>query len=119
VVVFEMKRLDIIISHEHIAEVNDTLHKNKVGGMTFYDIKGRGHSKYEPVDVGRGIRRYVPEFGSWTKIEVIVANSQANKVVGDILHVVGTHSASDGKIFVYNVEEAYDLRTKKTADRAL
>ena len=39
-----MKRLDIIISHEHIAEVNDTLHKNKVGGMTFYDIKGRGHS---------------------------------------------------------------------------
>jgi nitrogen regulatory protein PII len=40
-----MKRLDIIISHEHIAEVNDTLHKNKVGGMTFYDIKGRGHSR--------------------------------------------------------------------------
>ena len=62
VVSFKMKRLDIIISHEHIAEVNDTLHKNKVGGMTFYDIKGRGHSKYEPVDVGRGIRRYIPEF---------------------------------------------------------
>ena len=58
-----MKRLDIIISHEHIAEINDILHKNKVGGMTFYDIKGRGHSKYEPVDVGRGIRRYIPEFG--------------------------------------------------------
>jgi nitrogen regulatory protein P-II 1 len=119
VVVFEMKRLDIIISHEHIADVNDTLDKNKVGGMTFYDIKGRGHSKYEPIDVGRGIRRYVPEFGSWTKIEVLVANSKAKKVVGDILNVVGTHSASDGKIFVYNVEEAYDIRTKKTADRAL
>jgi nitrogen regulatory protein P-II 1 len=119
VVVFEMKRLDIIISHEHIAEVNDTLYKNKVGGMTFYDIKGRGHSKYEPVDVGRGIRRYVPEFGSWTKIEVLVVNSKAKKVVGDILNVVGTHSASEGKIFVYNVEEAYDIRTKKTADRPL
>jgi len=37
-----MKRLDIIISHELIREVNDTLHKNKVGGMTFFDIKGRG-----------------------------------------------------------------------------
>jgi hypothetical protein len=43
--------------------------------MTFYDIKGMGHSKYEPVDVGRGIRRYIPEFGTWTKIEVVVANS--------------------------------------------
>jgi nitrogen regulatory protein P-II 1 len=40
-----MKRLDIIVSHEHMTEVNDTLHKNKVGGMTFYDIKGRGHSR--------------------------------------------------------------------------
>jgi nitrogen regulatory protein P-II 1 len=105
-----MKRLDIIISHEHIAEVNDTLHKNKVGGMTFYDIKGRGHSKYEPVDVGRGIRRYIPEFGTWTKIEVLVANSQAKKIVEDILNIISTHSSSDGKIFVYNVEAVYDIR---------
>ena len=34
-----MKRLDIIISHEHIREVNDALHKSKVGGMTFYESK--------------------------------------------------------------------------------
>jgi nitrogen regulatory protein P-II 1 len=114
-----MKKLDIIISHEHIAEVNDTLHKNKVGGMTFYDIKGRGHSKYEPVDVGRGIRRYIPEFASWTKIEVLVADSQAKKIIGDILNVISTYSASDGKIFVYNVEEAYDIKTKKTGRIAL
>ena len=114
-----MKKLDIIISHEHLAEVNDTLHKNKVGGMTFYDIKGRGHSKYEAVDVGRGIRRYVPEFASWTKIEVLVADSEAKKIVCDILNVIDTHSASDGKIFVYNVEEAYDIRTKKTGDISL
>jgi nitrogen regulatory protein P-II 1 len=114
-----MKKLDIIISHEYIAEVNDTLHKNKVGGMTFYDIKGRGHSKYEPIDVGRGIRRHIPEFASWTKIEVVVGDSQAKKIIGDILNVISTHSASDGKIFVYNVEEAYDIRTKKTGDIAL
>jgi nitrogen regulatory protein PII len=30
-----MKRLDIIIPHEHLQEVNDILHKHKVGGMTF------------------------------------------------------------------------------------
>jgi nitrogen regulatory protein P-II 1 len=90
-----MKRLDIIISHEHIAGINDILHKNKVGGMTFYDIKGRGHSKYEPVDVGRGIRRYIPEFGTWTKIEVVVANSQAKKIVEDILIIIRTKKTGD------------------------
>ncbi len=30
-----LKRLDIIIPHERLQEVNDILHKNKVGGMTF------------------------------------------------------------------------------------
>jgi nitrogen regulatory protein PII len=36
------------IVHERMGKVNDTLGKNKVVGMTFYYVKGRGHSKYEP-----------------------------------------------------------------------
>jgi nitrogen regulatory protein P-II 1 len=40
-----MKRLDIILPHEHVEEVDKILHKQNVGGMTFYDIKGRGRSK--------------------------------------------------------------------------
>ena len=50
---------------------------------------------------------------------MLVADSPAKKIIGDILNVIGTHSASDGKIFVYDVEEAYDIRTKKTGDIAL
>jgi nitrogen regulatory protein P-II 1 len=42
-----MKRIDLIIPYEHLIEVNKVLHKHKAGGMTFYDIKGRGHTKYE------------------------------------------------------------------------
>lgn len=115
----DMKRLDLIIAHERVREVNDILHKYKVGGMTFYDIRGRGHSKYEPVDVGRGMRRYVPEFGTWTKIEILVSDSQANKIIDDILEVISTGSAFDGKIFVYEVAEAYDIGTKETGDNAI
>ena len=74
-----MKRLDIIIPHEHLQEVNDILHKHKVGGMTFYDIKGRGRSKLEPVSVGRSIMRYVPEFASRIKISPCIRlSSKAN-----------------------------------------
>ncbi len=46
-----MKRLDIIIPHERVGELNELLHKHNVGGMTFYDIKGRGRSKNEPIYV--------------------------------------------------------------------
>lgn len=35
-VTIALKRLDIIIPHERLQEVNDILHKNKVGGMTHF-----------------------------------------------------------------------------------
>ena len=48
-----MKRIDIIIPHERLREVNEILHNHKVGGLTFYDIKGRGRAKREPIEIGR------------------------------------------------------------------
>ena len=114
-----MKRLDLIIPHERLTEINDLLHKHKVGGMTFYDIKGRGRAKREPVSVGRGVMRYVPEFGFRTKVEVLVSDDQAKAIVDDVLKIISTGSASDGKIFVYDVAEAYDIGSKEKGDAAL
>jgi nitrogen regulatory protein P-II 1 len=68
-----MKRLEIIVPHEGLVMVNKILHDHKVGGMSFYDIKGRGRVKQDPVSVGRDVKTYVPEFGYRTKIEVIVS----------------------------------------------
>jgi len=114
-----MKRLDLIVPHERLAEINELLHKHKVGGMTFYEVKGRGRAKREPVSVGRGVMRYVPEFGFRTKIEVLVPNLIAKAVIEDVLKVIRAGSASDGKIFVYDVAEAYDIRSKEKGDEAL
>ena len=109
-----MKRLGIIIPHERLQEVNDILHKNKVGGMTFYDIKGRGRSKREPVSVGReGIMRYVPEFASRIKIEVIVSDSLAKPIIDDIINVIRTGSDYDGKIFFMMLLKRMILEQKK------
>lgn len=114
-----MKRLDLIIPHERLNEINEILHKHKVGGMTFYDIKGRGRAKREPVSVGRGVMRYVPEFGFRTKVEVLVPDDMAKAIIDDVLKVISTGSASDGKIFVYDVIEAYDIGSKEKSDAAL
>ncbi len=117
--IIHMKRLDLIIPHERLTEINEILHKHKVGGMTFYDIKGRGRAKREPVSVGRGVMRYVPEFGFRTKIEVLVPDQMAKGIIDEVLKVISTGSASDGKIFVYDVAEAYDIGSKETGDAAL
>lgn len=114
-----MKRLDMIIPHERLNEVNELLHKHKVGGLSFYDIKGRGRAKREPVSVGRGVMRYTPEFGFRTKLEVLVPDEKAKEIIDEVLKVISTGSASDGKIFVYDVAEAYDIGSKETGDAAL
>jgi len=114
-----MKRLDIIIPHERVSQLNELLHKHKVGGMTFYDVKGRGRSKNEPVHIGTGVMQYVPEFGARTKVEILVPDAQVKPMIDDILKTVTTDSVSDGKIFVYDVSEANDMGTKKSGDAAL
>jgi nitrogen regulatory protein P-II 1 len=114
-----MKRLDIIIPHEHLVDVNRLLHNHKVGGMSFYDIKGRGRAKYEPVPVGRGVVSYVPEFGYRTKVEVVVSDETAKAITRDVLKMLERGTTAIGKIFVYEVAEAYDIGSKEKGDAAL
>ncbi|MEP0825900.1 MAG: P-II family nitrogen regulator [Nitrososphaera sp.] len=114
-----MKRLDIIIPHENLVDLNMILHEHGVGGMSFYDIKGRGRAKHEPVPVGRGVMTYVPEFGYRTKIEVVVSDDMAKSIITDVLNFLGSGSSSIGKIFVYEVKDAYDIGTKEEGDSAL
>jgi len=113
-----MKRIDLIIPHERFHEVSE-LRYHKVGGLTWYDVKGRGRAKNEPVAIGRGVMRYIPEFGSRTKIEVLVPDPAAKSIIDDVLKHVSTGSASVGKIFVYDVAEAYDIGSKQTRDNAI
>ena len=113
-----MKRVDLLISHEHLVEVNELLHKHNVGGITFYDVRG-SRTNLESVEPGRGTIRRVPEFSSGTKIEVIVADSLVKAVVNDILNILREGSFASGKIFVSDIMEAYDIETKETGEAAL
>lgn len=118
-----MKQIDIIISHERLADVNRILYNHKVGGMMYYDIKGRGRAERDAVeqnvDTYSTGRRYVPEFGSRTKIEVLVSDSMSKQIVDDILKTISTGSAADGKIFLKDISEAYDIGSKQSGDSAL
>jgi nitrogen regulatory protein P-II 1 len=84
-----------------------------------YDIKGRGCTKQEPLGVGRGAMKYIPEYGSDTKIEVLIPDPLAESIVNDVLTEIGTDTSSIGKIFVFDVAGAYDIGTKQTGDSAL
>ena len=44
---------------------------------------------------------------------------QPREIIDDVLKVISTGSASDGKVFVYDVAEAYDIGSKEKGDSAL
>src|SRR5215469_6890139 len=116
--IVSMKKIYVIIAHERLIEINEIIHKHKVGGMTFYNIKGRGRSNLEPVDSNKGILRPTPEFQTRIKCEMIVPEHMVRSIVDEILKVIN-RSAPDGKIFVYEVVEANDIRTKVSGEIAL
>ncbi|AIC14585.1 P-II family nitrogen regulator [Nitrososphaera viennensis] len=114
-----MRKLEIIIPQEHLPQLNELLHKHKVGGMSFYDIKGRGRTRQKPITIGRGVMTYVPEFGFRTKVQVLVSDALSREIIEDVLKTFGVGTSAIGKIFVYDVAEAYDLGTREKGDSAL
>ncbi|MGA9150226.1 MAG: P-II family nitrogen regulator [Candidatus Nitrosopolaris sp.] len=76
-----MRKIDVIVPHERLIEINEVIHKHKLGGMTFYNIKGRGRSKLEPVDPSKGILRPTPEFQTRIKCEMIVPEHMVRPIV--------------------------------------
>jgi nitrogen regulatory protein P-II 1 len=118
-----MKEIDIIILHERLSDVNSILYKHKVGGMFYFEISGRGRAERREVEhrTAEGYpsgRRYVPEFGSRTMVQVLIPDSMEKNLISEILEQTSTGSAGDGKIFVKDVTGAYDIGSKEAGDKA-
>ena len=53
------------------------------------------------------------------KIEIVVDDEKVDDVIGVIIQHAKTGSIGDGKIFVYNIENAVRLRTSEEGSAAL
>jgi nitrogen regulatory protein P-II 1 len=63
--------------------------------------------------------RPTPEFQTRIKCEILVPEHMVRLIVDEILKVINAGSTPDGKIFVYDVIEAHDIRTKESGEVAL
>ncbi len=118
-----MKELNIIIPHERLSDLNSILYKHEVGGMNVLKIAGRGHAKRQAIETTtyEGYRTglsFIPEFGNKTMVQVIVPDSIEKAIITDILDILSTGSAGDGKVFVKNVSGAYDIGSKESGEKA-
>jgi nitrogen regulatory protein P-II 2 len=98
-------------------EVRDALTSMGVQGMTVTEVKGYGRQKGH-TEIYRGAE-YAVSFLPKIKIEVAVDTKQVDKVISAITGAAKTGQIGDGKIFVFNLENAVRIRTGETDAAAL
>ena len=112
-----MKIVMAIIKPFKLDEVRDALTAVGVHGMTVTEVKGYGRQKGH-TEIYRGTE-YAVSFLPKLKVEVAVAASQADKVTEAISSAAKTGQIGDGKIFVFDLEQAVRIRTGETDAAAL
>ena len=102
-----MKRIEVIVQSEVSKQVVRAIRKAGVEGVTLIQSLGQGTGE-RPEIGGHQI-----EFNSTDVIITVVHDSIVNSVISSIMDVAHTGQKGDGKIFVTNVEESYDISTKE------
>lgn len=112
-----MKMIEAIIKPFKLEEVKNALSEVGVHGMTVSEVKGFGRQKGHK-EFYRGAE-YVIEFIPKVKIEVVVEDAVADRVVQTIINSAKTGTIGDGKIFITSIGEAVRIRTGERGEHAL
>ena len=112
-----MKKIEAIIKPFKLDDVKEALTEIGVIGMTVTEVRGFGRQKGH-TELYRG-SEYTVDFLPKVKIEVVVPDHFADKVVATIAGSAKTGSIGDGKVFVLPIGEAIRIRTGERGDSAV
>ncbi len=112
-----MKLVMAIIKPFKLDEVRESLTAIGLQGLTVGEVKGFGRQKGQ-TEVYRGAE-YSVSFLPKLKIEVVVTDEMAERVIEAIQKSANTGRIGDGKIFVLDVPTAVRIRTGETNAEAL
>ena len=112
-----MKKVEAIIKPFKLDEVKESLHEIGINGLTVTEVKGFGRQKGH-TELYRGAE-YVVDFLPKIKLEVVVTDEMAEKVVDAIVSAANTGRIGDGKIFVLPLEETIRIRTGERGSEAV
>ena len=112
-----MKKIEAIIKPFKLDEVKEALQEVGLKGMTVTEVKGFGRQKGH-TELYRGAE-YVVDFLPKVKIEVVLEDGLVERAVEAIMAAAKTDRIGDGKIFVYDLEQAVRIRTGERGPDAL
>jgi nitrogen regulatory protein PII len=112
-----MTKIEAIIKPFKLDEVKDALTALGIQGMTVTEVKGFGRQKGH-VELYRGVE-YDISFIPKIKIELVVNDSIADKVLATIQEKAKTGKIGDGKIFISKLADTIRIRTGERGETAI
>jgi len=112
-----MKKIEAIIKPFKLDVVKDALNAIGIRGMTVSDVHGFGRQKGH-VEIYHGAEldiAFLPKI----KIEVVVSDTMADKVLTIVMEKAKTGKIGDGKIFVAILDEVIRIRTSERGEMAI
>ncbi|WP_375321195.1 P-II family nitrogen regulator [Aliivibrio logei] len=112
-----MKIINAIIKPFKLEDVREALADAGVDGMTVSEVKGFGRQKGH-TELYRGAE-YQVDFLPKVKLEIAVQADRVDSIIEAITKAAHTGKIGDGKIFVYDLQQAVRIRTGETDTEAL
>lgn len=104
-----MIKIEAIFRPSRFEAVKDALAKVGISGMTVTEVKGCGKQK-GAVEHYRG-SEYEIVLHPKVKIEIVTLEENTEKIITAIQYAARTGEIGDGKIFIYQMSEAIQVRT--------
>jgi nitrogen regulatory protein P-II 1 len=112
-----MKKIEAIIQPFKLDEVKEALRGAGVDGLTISEVHGHGRQKGH-TEVYRG-SEYRVDVRPKVKLELVIPNSELDRIVGVLSESARTGKIGDGKIFVSTVDEVFRIRNGERGEGAL
>ena len=112
-----MKLIVAIIKPFKIDEVTQALHELGVPGVTLTEVRGYGRQRGH-TEVYRGAE-YKVDYLPKLRLEILVDDSDADKVSQAIAAAARTGTIGDGKVWVIDVASALRIRTGELGAEAI
>lgn len=112
-----MRKLEIIVKPEKLEAVKEILEECEANGVMISNIMGYGNQKgYTKMYRGT---KYNVNLLLKVKVETVIPKEMAKTIIDKIVSEINTGNYGDGKIFVYDVEDAVRIRTGEHGQEAL
>ena len=112
-----MKIVVAIVKPFKVDDVKTAIQDFGVQGLTMTEVQGFGRQRGH-TEVYRGAE-YTVDFVPKVRLEILVEDADAQRVIDGIMAAARTGKIGDGKVWVLPIEAAYRIRTGEAGNDAL